>query len=220
MNRAEKNDQYKIPITVENFSKCIATYGLGRVEPWLHEETMDVGGGVISIEDIDRIRDFPDARHVTVSGLHQDTFEYFIRTYGRQFTSIFFFKNKAVYDWSLLGTLPDLEFIHWFFNQRIDRFWDMSENRALKGISIEDFSRLKDISGVEKAPDLRYFDMGNAVWGKARIMSFSPLKNARLEQLYFSGDTIIDKDFSFLKEMPTLKKLGLCMGLLTVEQFA
>lgn len=67
MDRAEKNDQYKIPITVENFSKCIATYGLGRVEPWLHEETMDVGGGVISIEDIDRIRDFPDARHVAVS---------------------------------------------------------------------------------------------------------------------------------------------------------
>ncbi len=25
---------------------------------WLHEENMDVGGGIISIEDIDRLKDY------------------------------------------------------------------------------------------------------------------------------------------------------------------
>ena len=39
-----------------------------------------------------------------------------------------FFKNKGVEDWSLLGTLPELEGLYWFHNQKITKFWDMSRN--------------------------------------------------------------------------------------------
>ena len=210
----------EIVVTVENFFKCTQTNGLGKVEPWLHSDNMDVGGGVISVEDIDRIRDFPNARNVTISGLHQDTFEYFIKTYGGQFKAIFFYKNKQVHDWSLLSTLPDLEFIHWFFNQRIEKFWDMSQNTALQGISIEDFSKLKDISGVEKAPNLKYFDIGNAVWSTTEIETLAPLRTTGIENLMFSGKTVTDKDFSFVKDMKKLRILDVSTSLLTTEQFA
>lgn len=218
--KAKESPEDEIVVTVENFSKYTRTYGLGRIEPWLHEENMDVGGGVISIADIDKIRDFPNAKNVAISGLHQDTFEYFIRTYGKQFKSIFFFKNKLVQDWSLLGTLPDLEFIHWFFNQRIDKFWDMSQNTALQGISIEDFSRLKTISGIEKAPNLKYFYIGDAVWSTTEIETLSPFRNTEVEHLVFSGKTVVDKDFSFVKDMKSLRVLDLSTNLLTVEQYA
>lgn len=216
--KAQLDDE--LVVTVDNFSKCTRTYGMGRIEPWLHRENMDVGGGVISIADIDRIRDFPNAKNVAISGLHQDTFEYFIKTYGNRFKSIFFFKNKLVSDWSLLGTLPDLEFVYWFFNQRIEKFWDMSRNTALQGICIEDFSRLKDISGIEKAPNLRYFEIGDAVWATSEIESLAPLKETAVEHLIFAGKTVTDKDLSFIKDMTSLRNLDLNINLLTVEQFA
>ena len=78
---------------------------------------MDIGGGRISVFDIDKLKDYPDADVVTISGLHQDTFEYFIKTYGKQLRAIRFFKNKFIEDLSLLGTLPQLEYVYFFANQ-------------------------------------------------------------------------------------------------------
>ena len=37
---------------------------------WLREEKMDIGGGTISIEDIDKLKDYPDTDVVTISGLN------------------------------------------------------------------------------------------------------------------------------------------------------
>lgn len=81
---------------------------------WLHQENMDIGGGKISFADIDRMKDYPNEEVVIISGLRQDTFEYFIKTYGKQLKAIRFFKNKFVEDLSLLGTLPQLEYVSFF----------------------------------------------------------------------------------------------------------
>lgn len=199
---------------IEKFVHC------HKFEPHLFQKHGDVGGGTISIEDIDKINEYPDADVVTVSGLHQDTFEYFIKTYGHRFRAIRFFKNKLVHDWSLLGTLPNLEYIYWFFNQRITSFWDMSENHALKGIYLDDFSRLKNIEGIEKAPNLEVFGVGNAVWDKAEIDSFEPLRNSSVRKFVFSGKKILDTDFSFTAHMKNLEDFIIPSSTLTTEQFA
>lgn len=83
---------------------------------WLSQENMDLGGGKITFADIDRLKDYPDIEVVTISGLRQDTFKYFIQTYGKQFKAIRFKKNKFVEDLSLLGTLPQLEYVNNFEN--------------------------------------------------------------------------------------------------------
>lgn len=44
----------------------------------------DISGGAISKEDIDSIRQFPNVTEISISGLTQDTFEYFIENYGNQ----------------------------------------------------------------------------------------------------------------------------------------
>lgn len=80
---------------------------------------IDVSGGVLSQSDIDILSDYPDVKSVTITGLSHDTFEYFIKKYGHQLRFIEFFKNKRVEDWAILGTLPDLEGIYWFHNQKI-----------------------------------------------------------------------------------------------------
>ena len=187
---------------------------------WLHEAKMDIGGGTISKEDIDRLKSYPDIDIVTISGLHQDTFEYFIKTYGKQFKAIRFFKNKLVEDWSLLGTLTQLEYVYFFFNQRISSLWNMSKNVSLVGLCIEDFTKLSSIKGIETAPSLKEFRIGNAVWNKIMIESLIPLANTGIEKFIFYGKSIIDNDYSFLADMPNLKEFDFPTNMLTTEQVA
>ena len=187
---------------------------------WLREEKMDIGGGRISVFDIDKLKDYPDADVVTISGLHQDTFEYFIKTYGKQLRAIRFFKNKFIEDLSLLGTLPQLEYVYFFANQRVTALWDMTENESLTGLCIEDFSRLFSIKGIERAPLLKEFRIGNAIWSKMVVDSLMPLANTGVERLSFTGRAIADNDLSFLEQLPHLKVFDFDANLFTTEQVA
>ena len=187
---------------------------------WLREENMDIGGGTISVADIDKLKDYPDTDVVTISGLRQDTFEYFIKTYGSQLKAIRFFKNKLVEDWSLLGTIPNIEYIYFFFNQRITSLWDMSKNTSLTGLCIEDFSKLTSIAGIETAPALKEFTVGDAIWDKMIIDSLKPLAKTNIEKFMFCGKSVTDSDFSFLFDMPNLKQFDFPTNMLTTEQVA
>lgn len=187
---------------------------------WLREEKMDIGGGRISVFDIDKLKDYPDADVVTISGLHQDTFEYFIKTYGKQLRAIRFFKNKFIEDLSLLGTLPQLEYVYFFANQRVTALGDMTENESLTGLCIEDFSRLSSIKGIERAPILKEFRIGNAIWSKMVVDSLMPFANTGVERLSFTGRAIADNDLSFLEQLPHLKVFDFDANLFTTEQVA
>ncbi|MCH5315045.1 MAG: hypothetical protein J1E81_03950 [Eubacterium sp.] len=187
---------------------------------WLREEQMDIGGGKISVADIDKLKDYPETDMVKISGLRQDTFEYFIQTYGNQLKAISFFKNKLVEDWSLLATLPNVEYLDFFANQRIQSLWDMSANHSLTGLCINDFSRLTSIEGIETAPALKDFRIGNAIWSTMTLDSLMPLANCKIEKLMFSGKSIADNDFSFLADMPDLKQFDFPTNMLSTEQVA
>lgn len=187
---------------------------------WLREEKMDIGGGKITTADIDRLKESPDAEIVTISGLQQDTFEYFIKTYGKQLKAIRFFKNKFIEDLSLLGTLPQLEYVHFFANQRITSLWDMSGNTSLSGLAIQDFSRLTSIKGIETAPALKEFQIGNAIWSKMIIESLMPLANSKIERLSFTGRAIEDNDLSFLETLPDIKTFDFSTNMFSTEQVA
>ena len=186
----------------------------------IREINGDIGGGRVSVSDIDELRKYPDAKNITISGLHQDTFEYFIKTYGKQLRAIRFFKNKLVHDWSLLSTLPNLEFIYYFHNQRITNFWDMSDNTSLKGICISDFSRLKSLSGIEKAPNLEWFSFRDAVWDKNTVDSYKWFENTNVKYLDFGAKGILDTDMSFLYKTPKLEKFDFPTNMLSTEEIA
>ncbi len=186
----------------------------------IYNENADIGGGKTTIADIDVLRNDSNIDTVSISGLNQQTFEYFISTYGNQLRAIRFFKNKAVDDLSLLGTLPQLEYVYFFHNQKTTKLWDMSNNVSLIGLCIEDFSRLYSIQGIETAPSLKEFSIGNAIWSTTIIESFNPLKNTMIEKLSFTGKAISDNDLSFLSHMPRLKEFNFATNLFTTEQVA
>ena len=186
----------------------------------LHEPDWDIGGGKLTTQGIDELAKHPDAECISISGLRQDTFEYLIRTFGPQLKAICFFKNKLVEDWSLLGTLPKLEYVYWFGNQRIDRLWDMHENQALKGLLISDFSRLHSIEGIEKARALRYFSIGNAIWSMMAVDSLMPLAKTKITDLEFFGRKISDGDLSFFSSLHDLQSFNCALNLFPTEQYA
>lgn len=191
-----------------------------KTELSLHAPDWDVTGGVISISDIDVLAEYPNIKSVTISGLSQETFNYFIQTYGKQLKYIEFFKNKSVEDWSLLANLPELECVEFFHNQRITKMWDMSQNYALKAVFIQDFTRLHDLSGVEKAPALEWFYFGDAVWSTSVINSLNVFADSPIKRISFYGKKIEDMDLSFVPRMPKLEILDFPRNMFSTEQVA
>lgn len=180
----------------------------------------DIGGGIITKEEIDALKNYDKLEYLCISGLKQNTFEYFIQNYAHNLKGIVFFKNKLVEDWSLLSTLPNLEYVFYFHNQRITKLWDMSNNTNLKGLIIRDFTRLHSLDGIQKAKSLEYFEVGNAVWDSMVVDSYRYFENSNVQILGFSGKKIEDEDYSFFEKMPRLKQFHSSLRLLSREQIA
>ena len=204
-------------MTNEEFQKlCHQTNEYKTVE----QKKRDIGGGIITCDEIDRFNEFDSTEKILISGLRQDTFEYFIRTQAYRFKMIMFWKNKLVEDWSLLSTLKNTEFIGYFHNQRINKMWDMSENLALEGLYISDFTRLHTLRGIEKAPNLERLSFGDAIWSTSDLKDLNPLENSRLKDFSFSGKSIETEDISIYTKMPNLEVLDFRSNLYTTEQLA
>ena len=179
----------------------------------------EVGGGRITIEQIDAIRQYPDAKSIIISGLEQKTFEYFISEYGNQFQSISFWKNKSVENLSMLSELEHIEFITYFFNQKVTKLWDMRKNKKLKGLQIDDFTRLHTIDEIEYAPALEVFNIGNAVWSKMKIESFKPVAKSMITRFSWYGDKVNDSDYRCLAN-GRIKVLDISPRYFTLDELA
>ena len=177
-------------------------------------------GERLTCDEIDQLADCPEMDAIQIYGLRQDTFDYFLSRYGKQFKRIYFFKDNLVQDWSGLADLPDLECLFWYWNQRITNLWNMSNNRALKILHISDFTRLHDLSGIEKARSLRVLFVGDEIWSSMRITSLMPLAEMKLECLEWSGKLIEDQDCSFLPTLKQLRVFQCPLNYFTTEQCA
>ena len=186
----------------------------------LHQEDADIGGGKISIDDIDRINEYDNMERVQISGLRQDTFEYFIEKYGNKIKYIYFFKNKMVEDFSILSTLTQIRGISFFHNQRATKLWDMSSNYELEALNFEDFTRLHSLEGIQTAPNLRYLTFGDAIWSTSKLFDLNPLIGTKLISFGFNGKSIENKDITVYTELPELKYLNFPTNFYTTEELA
>ena len=158
----------------------------------------EVDGGIVQKEQIDSIKEYPEAKSIIISGLKQDTFSYFIQKYGNQFETISFWKNKMVSDLSELGTLRNIKYINYFFNQKATTLWNMKENKNLIGLGIYDFSKLHSIDKIQTAENLEVFRLGNMVWSKMEIDSFKSLVNTNIKHFEWCGGKVSDNDYKCL----------------------
>ena len=178
------------------------------------------GSTWLTREEIDQLEKLPGLDTIRISGLRQDTFEYFISRYGRQMKRIFFWKCHLVEDWTMLSSLPQAEYIYWFWNQRITRLWDLSANPHLVGLRLYDFTRLRSIAEIQGSTSLRQLAVGNAIWARWEIDSLLPLAGMPLTYLAFEGKKILDNDLSFLPALRQLRRFDCALNIFTTEQFA
>lgn len=178
-----------------------------------------VDGGVTEMADIERIAEYPNAKSLMISGLRQDAFEYLIHRFGAQFEAISFWKNKMVSDLSPLGGLRNLKYVHYFFNQRAVKLWDMKENENLTGLAVYDFSRLHSIEEIASAPKLEYFSIGNAAWSRMELESLKPLVGSSVRHFAWSGNKILDNDFMCLTKS-RIQELDLNISRFRMDELA
>lgn len=187
---------------------------------WLREEKMDIGGGKISRNDIDKLKSYEKYDRVMISGLCQDTFEYFIAEYGASLKYVSFFKNKFIEDLSSLETCTNLFYVSFFHNQRAEKLWNMTKNVNLLGINISDFTRLHYLNGVETAPNLQYLAFGDAIWNTSCLHDIDVLRSCNLKSFDFSGKAIENIDLQIFADMPELEYLDFRTNLFTTEDIA
>lgn len=181
----------------------------------------DISGGRITRERIGLIRDHPDATEISISGLTQETFEHFIATYAHQFEVIRFWRCPLVEDLSMIGSLADVRYIVYFWNQRATRLWDLSKTKALKGLAYHGFTRLHDISEIAKTSSLEELQFGDSVWPQYVVNSLSPLQDcSTIRHLSISGKKIVDERIEPLAGLVNLESLDLQDNLFTTEQIA
>ncbi len=187
---------------------------------WIKSKEMDIGGGIVRIEDINTLDEFDNIDKVMISGLRQDTFEYFISKYGKRIKFLKFFKNKMVEDFSLLSSLENVEYIDFFINQRATNLWNMSNNKHLCGLAIDDFTRLHSLKGIETAPSLEYLHFGDKIWRKSILTDLDPLLKTKLVGFSFNGKAIENNDILILSKIKSLKHFNCPTNLYTTEDIA
>jgi hypothetical protein len=181
----------------------------------------DVSGGRIAKNEIDLIKEFPNATEIAISGLTQDTFEYFVENYGHQFKAIIFWKCPLVGSLQAMEYLDQLEYIVYFWNQRAEHLWDFSKTKALKGFCYDDFTRMHDISEVADAPALEELQFGDRVWTKYILNTLAPIKKCTaLKSLKFSAKKIVDGKIEPLADLKQIEHLWFPSKLFSTEQVA
>jgi hypothetical protein len=180
----------------------------------------DISGGRVSKETIDAIKDY-DCSKITISGLEQSTFDYFVERYGPRFREIDFFKCPRVGNLNQLGNLVNIERITYYWNQRAENLWDFSMNRKLKSFHFHDFTRMHDLSRIAMAPTLCELKFGNRIWSKYVLETLEPVAQMKaLRSLTFNAKTIRDNRIEPLSLLADIRELEFPPTLFSTEKIA
>jgi hypothetical protein len=195
---------------------------LGGERPWMLNLVLSpIGGGRAAPKDLEQIAERPDATAVRISGLDQSTFELFVTKYGRQFRGIYFWKCPRITDLSPLEDLPQLTHVAYYWNQRATALWNLSATPNLRGLHIEDFTRLNTLDDLAAGSSLQELGFGNAVWVTSVYATLGPLAGlVGLRYLSFSAKRIVDGRIQPLANLTSLETLAFPTNLFTTEQCA
>ncbi|WP_417393641.1 hypothetical protein [Gimesia sp.] len=176
--------------------------------------------GADAIKSIDTLSG-TTCKKLRVTGLKQESFDYLIDVYGHQFEEIDFFKCPLVGDLSGLESLDGIKSISFYWNQLADRLWDLSKNKSLKSITLDDFTKLHSLEDLVSSESIIDVSFGDRIWSTLILDSLEPLARIRnLRKLSFSAKKIIDFRISPLAEIPKLEELDFPTNLFPTEKVA
>ncbi|HVH64131.1 MAG TPA: hypothetical protein VNA65_11090, partial [Candidatus Dormibacteraeota bacterium] len=178
-----------------------------RTPPWMLRVVLpEIGGGTMTITELLKIEDAPPGTAaLVVSGLDQSMFETLVTRFGHRFTAIYFWKCPRIADLSPLEDLTSLTYLAFYWNQRADKLWNFASTPKLRGLQLEDFTRLHALDDLAAASSLEELRFGDKVWTKSVFTSLAPLPSlVRLRRLNFDARRIEDGRVQPLAALPSL----------------
>jgi hypothetical protein len=164
---------------------------------------------------------YPNVKQLHITGLKQVDFSIFIDNFADQYDFIYFFKCPSINDLSRLSELKNIKYISFFWNNMATELWDMSGNDSLKGIYINDFKKLHNISILGTAHSLEEFHLNGGMYKNAEIEDLKPLSNLiNLNCLSLMDVNVKDDDLTPLFSLKKLKILRLTECTYPVEVYA
>lgn len=160
--------------------------------------------------------------YLTISGMNQESFEYFVQKYGSTYKSLSFFKSQLISDYSLLETLENLESVHIYWNIRAQRLWDISKNKRLKRLGIDECKRIiMNLDTLKTSETLEEINIYGSMFENTPMPSLNGLAGmSALRRIELSSIRLLDKDVSFLDTLPKLEIFDFHAGMLTTEEIA
>lgn len=157
-----------------------------------------------------------------ISGMNQQSLEYFVKHYGKSYRYLSFFKCQLIEDFSPLADLENLEEVSIYWNIRADKLWDFSKNTSLKTISISDAKKMTLNPELLKTSNVM-----ETVCFSGSIFNNYPMESLdcfvgmpSLKHLRLNNIRLNNKNLDALKSMPTLERFDFDAGMLTTEEIA
>ena len=171
-------------------------------------------------EEIDRLADMPEIDKLECRNLTQVGLEYLADKFGSRIKFLKLNCCQTIGDFLPIEKFINLEFLYVYWNSKADKTWNTSKTKNIKGIEMLDFSRIHDLSGVEKLKKLKMFAFGNFMSESTVANSYNWFKNTNVEVLSYSGNKLLDDNLGFLYSMSELKTFDFNANCYTTEQVA
>ena len=180
-----------------------------------------INGGKLTKNDVDLISNYPHVDELMISGLYQNTFEYFIQMYGSKFKKIHFYKCPRIHNLKPLEQLIKLEKLEFYWNQKSEKLWDLSKNIKLSVLTLYDFNKITSLESLSSSSTIKDLQFGFFIHPKFEIQSLEPLTRMKsLKSLTFNAKKIREGDYKWLVQIPQLNNIQIPPGIFKVSEYA
>ena len=174
-------------------------------------------------DDVDYEMSFSKDKHILqISDMNQESFEYFIENYGKNYEVLHFVKCQLISDFSPLSRLKNLKAVRIDWNVRSRGLWDMSENTKLSHIVITESKIItRNLQKLNTGKTLKSVSVYGDSFSPYPLSSIDVFGNLpQLEALNLDDLKIEDRNTDFLKTLPNLSEFNFGPGMFTTEEIA
>ncbi|WP_211654126.1 leucine-rich repeat domain-containing protein [Planococcus alpniumensis] len=151
---------------------------------------------------IDLLASFSHLKKLWICSVNQQEFDQILSQVNPEMLSVY---NMRVENLSLLSTLSNLQTLSLEWNTKASSLWDVSKNTYLNALSIEGFSKIRDIEPLMQGNKIEYLNLQGDQNNTLKIQTLEPLKY--LQQLKYLGLSFIKVEDESLKPISYLKGL-------------
>lgn len=157
-----------------------------------------------------------------ISGMNQQSLEYFVQHYGKSYRYLSFFKCQLIQDFSPLEDLENLEEVSLYWNIRADKLWDFSRNVSLRSIGISDAKKMTLNPELLKTSNvLETVCFSGSIFNNYPMESLDCFAGMpALKHLWLNNIRLNSKSLDALNSMPALERFDFDAGMLTTEEIA